>query len=1099
MKKLLIILFLALPLLSRGQNSYTYPNTDVLVSGTQNLARMRTQSWQGNHGYIYLPKGYDSTESNRYPLICFYHGAGENGSLSALLGQGLPAVIDGGHPPYSCTTPGDTTWFIVYSVSEASMGSANSVADVPLDYRFLIDYYRLKIDTNRVYATGLSAGGNMTLEASGDNLNEFVAGVPMSTVWTTMSDEARDNLPQVWLWQIHGYNDVTANFSSAQTSINTYNTENPTHQALLATFNGAHCCWTTYYAPTWKWTSNNGNDIGTHNNLSIYDWMLTHVRGQDDSNSPPVVSAGGDKVITLPTSSVSITGTATDDHNITSTAWTVITKPSGATVTFSNASALTTTVNGLTISGTYTIRLTATDDSSATAYSNATITVNEAEVQDTADYKIVIDPDLKMWHGDTLFYQLNDVNSGGQIYKWFDQQNVADPQDGDDTQDSISIPSISPNSLHWPLVGVIDLGAVYKVSNIWISVQSNSGWISFNYGNPNNWSTDTITLQPTGNGWKNAYDTPFYTRYIKVYGTPNKGGSFKMSEIYFYGHLVGSDSLSRIQPTLSYHKPTRPMKAAIGTNMQWTPNELFNYFGNYRYYLNDYMADNPDEHNIDSLQYTFGKPGAGTIYYRFPEREPKKSSVTPGNNEYAVPTLAIDSGASIFWYASVGLPSWYSAQGIYYPIDITSHPDRDSVSPASYDRIARRYWNRAAVYGNGDVPADSLYQVTYPTNFNNGVMKYVEPGNELDNDWAQFHMRAHEFEAYMSAVYDGDANTMGSRLGIKNADASIKVVQPGMARDMATPLYLQYSKALYYFSRYGRPDHKSLPFDIANFHLYFNQGTLDDQHGVPPEQDSGRATIRAYYDMINEQVPGGMEIWWSEFGYDWNGNGGQSVPGEGIGTLDSMTLQAAWTIRDILAGSGYVDLFTQYQMLDVNDAGGTYSTSGLVTSKADSGAVGYYPHPSFYYLATFRNVLGNYVFDREVRRAAGDSVWVYKFKNLDNDSVAYVVWCPTMTDHRIDNMAMKTGHKNTPASVVSFADKTLYGDQNSQTSLADSTVFFEITEVPKIILTTDGANGGQLVQTEGGGDDGGDDGTPTPAEIKKVLLYLFGNKLIGLP
>jgi len=272
--------------------------------------------------------------------------------------------------------------------------------------------------------------------------------------------------------------------------------------------------------------------------------------------------------------------------------------------------------------------------------------------------------------------------------------------------------------------------------------------------------------------------------------------------------------------------------------------------------------------------------------------------------------------------------------------------------------------------------------------------------------------------------------------------------------------------------------------------MYANAGALSTHHGVAPETDSVRVTIKDYYNMINEQVPGGMEIWWTEFGYDWNGKGGQSVPGKGIGSLDSMTLQAAWIVRSILAGCGYVDLFTQYQMLDINDAGGTYSTCGLMTSIADSGAVGYYPHPSFYYLATFRNVLGNYIFDKEIRRKAGDSAWVYKFKNVQNDSVAYIVWCPTETDHRITNMAMKTGHAKTMVRVVSFADCKFYGVQESELTDESGEVSFEINEIPKIILTTDGKNGGILVTKI--------EANPWIPQLpeSKIQSSLYDNKLI---
>lgn len=93
------------------------------------------------------------------------------------------------------------------------------------------------------------------------------------------------------------------------------------------------------------------------------------------TNPLPVVNAGVDQNITLPVSSVSVTGTATDDGSIASTNWTKVSGPVGGAIT--TPTALTTTITGLT-AGTYTFRLTATDDSGATASDDIVVTVNPA-------------------------------------------------------------------------------------------------------------------------------------------------------------------------------------------------------------------------------------------------------------------------------------------------------------------------------------------------------------------------------------------------------------------------------------------------------------------------------------------------------------------------------------------------------------------------------------------------------------------------------------------------------------------------------------------------------------------------------------------------
>lgn len=91
-------------------------------------------------------------------------------------------------------------------------------------------------------------------------------------------------------------------------------------------------------------------------------------------NKPPVVSAGADVAITLPTYTAALKGTATDaDGYIVSTAWSKVSGPSSFEI--ANPNYASTTVSGL-VAGTYVFRLTAIDSKNATASDDVTITVN---------------------------------------------------------------------------------------------------------------------------------------------------------------------------------------------------------------------------------------------------------------------------------------------------------------------------------------------------------------------------------------------------------------------------------------------------------------------------------------------------------------------------------------------------------------------------------------------------------------------------------------------------------------------------------------------------------------------------------------------------
>ncbi len=108
---------------------------------------------------------------------------------------------------------------------------------------------------------------------------------------------------------------------------------------------------------------NGGSDSAT---------VTVTVTGVDDPNQAPLVNAGADQTITLPISSVTLSGNASDDGTISTYQWS---KDSGGAASITSPSAAATMITGL-VEGTYVFRLTATDDEGATGFDTVTVTVN---------------------------------------------------------------------------------------------------------------------------------------------------------------------------------------------------------------------------------------------------------------------------------------------------------------------------------------------------------------------------------------------------------------------------------------------------------------------------------------------------------------------------------------------------------------------------------------------------------------------------------------------------------------------------------------------------------------------------------------------------
>ncbi|MBA2744974.1 MAG: carbohydrate-binding protein [Flavisolibacter sp.] len=336
-------------------------------------ARHISTTPNSNGFYEYLPQGYNPNSTETYPVIIFIHGLGELGDgspwqLPKMLWAGLPATINGGQFPTSVTVNGQTHKFIVISPQFISWPGSGDVENV---INYTLANYR--VNTQRVYLTGLSMGGGVTWEYAGSGVaqaSRLAAIVPICGASWPEFGRARNitqaNLP---VWGIHNNDDAVCPVFYTNDYVSFINQAPAPAVLAKKTINqwGGHDAWTNTY---------NGNT--TDAGMNIYQWLLQYQQGTPPPgyNQAPVANAGPDQVLAASASSVQLNGSGTDpDGTIASYAWTKVSGPSS--FSFNNSTIPNPFVSNLS-KGKYNFKLTVTDDKGATSSSTVNITLPDA-------------------------------------------------------------------------------------------------------------------------------------------------------------------------------------------------------------------------------------------------------------------------------------------------------------------------------------------------------------------------------------------------------------------------------------------------------------------------------------------------------------------------------------------------------------------------------------------------------------------------------------------------------------------------------------------------------------------------------------------------
>ncbi len=193
---------------------------------------------------VYLPKGYNN-DDNKWPLVLFLHGAGERGdSLKFVKRNGPPMLIEEGKDfPFILISP------------QCPSGQRWDVLSLETLLDEVENIYR--VDTERVYVTGLSMGGEGTWKLIMAEPERFAAAAPVcGRTGSAYLDACRlINLP---IWIFHGAMDDIVSLDESVRMV----------KALDA-------CGNDVKFTVYPKANHNAWDE-TYNNEELYKWLLEH-------------------------------------------------------------------------------------------------------------------------------------------------------------------------------------------------------------------------------------------------------------------------------------------------------------------------------------------------------------------------------------------------------------------------------------------------------------------------------------------------------------------------------------------------------------------------------------------------------------------------------------------------------------------------------------------------------------------------------------------------------------------------------------------------------------------------------------------------------
>lgn len=214
----------------------------LFIIGIQSvMAQQSKEKFVIEQEYLkYVPKDYDVNPEKKWPLLIFLHGAGERGTdIEKIKVHGPPMLVE----------KGKDFPFIIISPQAKARWDDNSL------YQLIRDFIAKneRVDTDRVYLTGLSMGGYGTWSLAQKHPELFAAIVPIcgggdpKDIW---------KLRHMPVWCFHGKLDGVVPISASETMVNALK---PLNKDVKFTV------YPETYHDSW---------IQAYNDPKLYEWLL---------------------------------------------------------------------------------------------------------------------------------------------------------------------------------------------------------------------------------------------------------------------------------------------------------------------------------------------------------------------------------------------------------------------------------------------------------------------------------------------------------------------------------------------------------------------------------------------------------------------------------------------------------------------------------------------------------------------------------------------------------------------------------------------------------------------------------------------------------